>query len=36
MMLVQVLRGDELQYGVAEILEALVVARRQVWALVRE
>jgi hypothetical protein len=34
--LVQELGGDQLQDGVAEVLEALVVARRQVRALVGE
>ncbi len=35
-MLVQVLRGDQLQDGVAQILEALVVARRNGRALIGE
>jgi hypothetical protein len=34
--LVQILGGDELQDGVAEIFEAFVVARRLVRALIRE
>jgi hypothetical protein len=36
MMLVEVLGGDQLEDGVAEVLEALVVARRLVRALIRE
>jgi len=36
MMLVEVLGRDQLQHGVAEVLQALVVARRKVWAFVRE
>jgi len=35
-MLVEELGGDQLQHGIAEILEALVVTRRKVRALVRE
>jgi hypothetical protein len=35
-MLVQVLGGDQLQDGVAEVLETLVVARRHVRALIGE
>jgi hypothetical protein len=35
-MLVQVLGRDQLEDGIAEILEALVVTRRLVWALIRE
>jgi len=34
--LVQVLGGDELQDGIAEVFEALVVARRYVRALIGE
>jgi hypothetical protein len=36
MVLVQVLGGDQLQDGVAEIFEPLVVARRYVRALIGE
>ncbi len=36
MVLVEVLRGDELQDRVTEILEPLVVARRDRWALIGE
>jgi hypothetical protein len=36
MMLVEVLGGDQLQDGVAEIFKALVVAWRQVRALIGE
>ena len=34
--LVQILGGDELQDGIAQVLESLVVARRQVRALIGE
>jgi len=36
MVLVQVLGGDQLQDGVAEILKPFVVARRLMRALIRE
>jgi hypothetical protein len=35
-MLVQVLRADQLKDGVAEVLEALVVARRDARVLIGE
>jgi hypothetical protein len=35
-MLVEILGGDQLEYGVAEILESLVVARRDRRALIGE
>jgi hypothetical protein len=35
-MVVEVLRGDELQDSVAEVLESLVVTRRDGWILIRE
>jgi hypothetical protein len=34
--LVEIFGRDELEHGVAEVFEALVVARREVWALVGE
>jgi hypothetical protein len=34
--LVQVLRRDQLQDGVAEVFEALVVTRGEMWALIGE
>src|SRR5205814_10696698 len=34
--LVEVLRRDQLQDGVAQVLETFVVSRREVWALVGE
>jgi len=34
--LVKVLRGDELKDGIAQVFESLVVAGREVWAFVGE
>jgi len=34
--LVEMLGGDQLQDRIAEVFEALVIARRKRWALVRE